>query len=213
MTINKLFKNIDLFNALEDEELEQIIKIATVKTLQKDNVLFYEGSDSKHFYFLLDGHLKLYKIGAKSQEIVLHHFSRPTLFAEMATFENATFPATALALKNDTKVALIDKESFIDILKRDTELSFHIIKSLTKKIKNLETSIKRNLIFDATAKVCSLLKENPQTFSNYKQIEVANILNMAPETLSRTLSKLKKLEILDENNNLIDTQKLNAFLL
>jgi len=212
MDIKSLFKNIDLFNSLQEEELDEVIKISLVKTLNKDNILFYEGDKADKFYFLLDGHLKLYKTGIKSQEIVLHYFTQPTMVAEMATLENINFPATAVIVKDETRVALIEKENFLDILKKDSQLSFHIIKSLTKKIKNLEVSIKRNLVFDATTKVCSLLKENPEILILYKKNEVAHMLNIAPETLSRTLLKLKKLEIINDEYNVIDTKKLDTFL-
>lgn len=210
--IKSRLKNIDMFSFLSDEEFDQLANITLLETFKKDNVLFYEGDEPLYFYFLLEGELKLYKTGLKSQEIVLHYFNKPSLIAEMATLENLKFPATCVVMKDQTTVGKIEKKSFFQMLENNSALSLHIIKSLTKKIKNLELSISRNLVFDATAKVCSILKENPSIFQNKKNIQIANLLNMAPETLSRTLSKLKKLEILDEKNELVDVQKLDMFL-
>lgn len=45
-----------------------------------------------------------------------------------------------------------------------------------------------------------------------KNKEVANELNMTPETLSRVLKKLKDLNILDKDRNLINKDKLQTFL-
>lgn len=100
----------------------------------------------------------------------------------------------------------------MNLLTTNTALSFQIIKSLTKKIKNLEVSINRNLIFDATTKVCSILQENPTILQTHKNVHIANLLNITPETLSRTISKLKKLEILNSKNEIINFKKLNMFL-
>ncbi|MEA3353907.1 MAG: Crp/Fnr family transcriptional regulator [Campylobacterota bacterium] len=208
----KQLKQIDIFKELDDMELRQISDITTTKRLSSDNILFYEGDESNCFYALLEGHLKLYKTGIKSNEIVLHYFVNPTMVAEMATLENIKFPATAAASKDDTLVAIIDKEKFLKILKDNSDFSFHIIKSLTKKIKNLEVAINRNLIFDATTKVCSMLKEQPDIFQTNKNKKVASILNMAPETLSRTVTKLKKLNIIDNDQKLINEDKLDMFL-
>lgn len=205
-------KSIDIFSNLNENELKYISNISELKTLNKDNILFYEGDSSDHFYALLEGNLKLYKTGTKFNEIVLHYFTKPTLIAEMATLEGINFPASAVATKDDTLVAVINKEKFMNILKSDTDFSFHIIKSLTKKIKNLEVAINRNLIFDATSKVCSLIEEDPTYLTTHKNIEIANILNMAPETLSRVLGKLKKVGVLDSSNSLIDKEKLEIFL-
>jgi len=210
--IENMLKKIDLFSTLNEEELNDIAKITTIKKLQKDNILFYEGEDADSFYLLLEGQLKLYKTGFKSQEVVLHYFTRPTMVAEMATLENIKFPATSIATIDETIIAIINKEKFLQKIKSDSKFSFHLVRSLTKKIKNLEVAINRNLIFDATTKVCSLVKENPNIFKTQKNIQIANLLNMAPETLSRTLAKLKKLQILDKDHNLIDSQKLEMFL-
>jgi CRP/FNR family transcriptional regulator len=210
--IKKQLRNIDIFNTLSDIEFEKIDKITTIKKLSIDNILFYEGDKPNYFYILLEGYLKLYKTGIKSNEIVLHYFTQPAMVAEMATLENMNFPATAVATRDNTVVALVDRAKFLDILQNDSVFSFYIIRSLTKKIKHLEVAINRNLIFDTTSKVCSLIKDNPEFIENSKNIQIANILNMAPETLSRTLSKLRKLKIIDKNNKIIDEEKINIFL-
>ena len=45
-------KSIDLFSCLDDVELQDIIKISTIKTLNKENILFYEGDEANKFYVL-----------------------------------------------------------------------------------------------------------------------------------------------------------------
>jgi len=210
--IKEKLRLLEIFSKLDDKDLNKIADITKMKTLNKGNIVFYEGDDSDFFHVLLDGHLKLYKTGTKSNEIVLHFFTTPTLVAEMATLENIKFPATSVAMRDNTLVAFIDKEKFITILKEDCDFSFNIVKSLTKKIKNLEVAINRNLIFDATSKVCSFIKEDPSFLMSHKNVEVANILNMAPETFSRVLTKLKSIEIIDKDNQLIDEDKLDMFL-
>ncbi|MEA3384386.1 MAG: Crp/Fnr family transcriptional regulator, partial [Campylobacterota bacterium] len=161
---------------------------------------------------LLDGHLKLYKTGIKSNEVVLHYFTQPTMIAEMASLEGIKFPATAIATKDNTKVLLIDKEKFLRLLEEDSTFSFHIIRSLTKKIKALELAINRNLVFDATTKVAMYINNNPIEFKNGKNKKIASELNITPETLSRVLRKLKEIKIIDKKLNLLDQDKLQMFI-
>ena len=210
--IQKKLRRVPLFKDLSNDELNEIKNITTVKKLSMGEILFYEGEEPNAFYALLEGHLKLYKTGLKSNEIVLHYFSTPTMIAEMATLESTPFPATALSTTDNTTVALIDKTKFLTLLQSNPVFSFHIIQSLTKKIKNLEVAINRNLIFDATLKVCSLLQENPTILEHTKSKDVASILNMAPETLSRIVTKFKKLQILDNDQKLIGGEKLALLL-
>lgn len=211
MYLQKL-KKIYIFNSLSDDEIKSIESMSLIKKLQNGEILFYEGEAAKSFYILLEGELRLYKTNAKANKIVLHHFKEPTMVAEMATIEQAPFPATACAQKNDTLVAEIDQKRFLHLLAKKPELSWHIIKSLTHKIKSLEKSINTNLIFDATTKVCSLLNENKNILQTQKHNQIAGSLNITPETLSRTLRKLRDLKILDKTNNIINTEKLEKIL-
>jgi len=59
------------------------------------------------------------------------------------------------------------------------------------------------MVLNSTQKLCSYLEENPNALDEYKHKEIANILNMAPETLSRIIQKLKKMSILDNNRVVI----------
>lgn len=205
-------RKLDIFQNLSQEKLSQIEAITLVKNFQEGNILFYEGEEPEYFYALLQGSLKLYKTGIKANEIVLHYFRTPTLVAEMASLEAFPFPATAIVMEGNTQIALMNKNKFLELLQEDAQLSFFIVKSLTKKIKTLEVAINRNLVFDSTLKVCSILQEQPDIFAMHKSKEVALLLNMAPETLSRIMQKLKKLHILSEDNLLVAPEKLELFL-
>lgn len=207
-----LLKKIHLFCALEDDELEMIRSISIFKKLQKDEILFYEGESAEAFYILLEGELKLYKTTSKANEVVLHHFVEPIMVAEMATIEQIPFPATASAQKDETLVAIIQTQKFLALLEKIPSLSWHIIKSLTLKIKTIEKLVQRDMVLDAQAKVCSLLQEDPKIFENHKKADIANLLHMTPQTLSRTIRKLKDLKVLDQHSKVYDTKKLQELL-
>ncbi len=211
MIIEKLQK-LNLFKLLNKKEIELLADISILKKLSTNNILFYEGEEPKYFYLLLEGHLKLYKTDLKGNEIVIHYFTQPTFIAEMASLESIKFPATAIATREEVEVLLINKEKFSKILQEDAKFSFHLIKSMTLKIKHLELVINRNMVYDAMTKVCSFIEENPKYMLSVKNKEIANFLNMAPETLSRILSKLRKLEIIDKKNIVLDEDKLKALL-
>ena len=71
-------------------------------------------------------------------------------------------------------------------------------------MKSLEQTIHKNLVYDANQRVCALLKENPEILIDKKHSLVAKILNMAPETLSRNIKKLREKGYLDKNNIVIN---------
>lgn len=201
---NEILKKLTFFNLLSQEEIEQINNSCQINTLSINNILFYEGDFAESFYFLLEGNLKLYKTGVLGNEIVIHNLTEPTILAEMATFKNITFPVTAISTSEITKVALINNKVFLSLLQKNKSLSFYIIGSLVDKIELLEQTIYKKLIYNAIQKVCILLKENPEILITEKHSEVGNILNIAPETLSRNIRKLRNKGYLNKDNIVID---------
>lgn len=173
--------------------------------------MFYETEEPKYFYFLNSGSAKVYKVDSKGNEIILHNFRAPTMIAEMASIENFKFPASCVAMEN-SEFLLIKKNEFITLLKTNSNISFHVIKSLTRKIRGMEGLLNRSLIFDATTKVAHYIDEKTKDFTEKKSKDVASELNMTAETFSRVLKKLKDLKILDKNRNLINRDKLQTFL-
>ncbi len=210
--IKEQLQKIEMFKSLTELEIEKLLNISIVKKLSRENILFYEGEKPQFFYVLLDGFIKIYKTDLKGNEIVLHLFKKPTFLAEMPSFENIPFPATAISMKDESQFLLIDRESFLTLLHSDFQFSLYLIKSLSQKIRNLEQVINRNLIYDAMTKVCSFIKENPTDVATIKHKDIAILLNMAPETLSRILKKLKNLDIIDKKGMLVNPQKIEIFL-
>ncbi len=210
--INEQLKKIEIFKNLTEVELEKIINISVIKKLSRENVLFYEGEKPKFFYVLVDGFVKFYKTDLKGNEIVIQFFTRPMFLAEMPSFENIPFPATAISMKDESCFLLIEREKFLLLLNSDPKFGLYLIKSLSQKVRSLEQVINRNLIYDAMTKVCSFIKENPKDIVDTKHKDIAIVLNMAPETLSRILKKLKNLNIIDKKGTLLDEEKLEMFL-
>ncbi len=197
-------KKLDLFSEVALDKLQQIANFSSVKKLLKGNVLFYQDEKPKFVYGLLDGSIKLSKRDHKDNEIQLRTFCAPSIIAEMAAIEDMAFPATSEVTSNEATILMIQRDCFIDMIKSDAQFSFSIIKSLTKKVKTLENVINQNIIFDANTNVLNYIKNNEQAFSKKRKIQIANELNIAPETLSRILKKLKEKNIINEKNQIIN---------
>ena len=209
--IKKILRSLDIFNSFDEELLNLLVPLVRVNEYEKGNILFYEGDVPTSFYILTQGQVKLFKVNDKAGEIVLHHFNAPTMIAEMAVIEDMNFPATAEFLTS-ASIATIDKGEFYHLLEAKPQLSFAIIKSLNRKIKTLEQTISSNLVYNSTKRVANFILKYPQKFQQIKKVQLAKELNMAPETLSRVITKFKKLQILDSEHHLLDIQKLQTIL-
>jgi len=208
-------RNVSCFSKLSDEQLEKLKKISVIKKYKAKEILFYEGDEPTYLYVLLQGTLKVYKTNHKGQQIFLHQFYPGGLVAELANFENIPYPATA-EFMSESEVLRIDYKALEKDFFKNPEISFEIIKSLIAKHKILIDVIQKEVILTADAKVAKFILENGELFKTLKNTQVASILNLTPETLSRTLSKFKSSGLieLDEKHHIrvLNPQKLEEVL-
>jgi CRP-like cAMP-binding protein len=200
-------KNIDMFKDLDEDTLNKIEKFTTEHTISKDNIVFYEGDDTKYLYLLVSGIIKLYKTSSHHKEIVLKYFHENELIGEVANFEQIPYPATAKAY-TDVEIIKIDFNKLKGIIYSSPELSFIIQTSLIKKIKNLETIISTNLVLDSKERVAKYIYNHPTDFFTTKNILIAEILSVSPETLSRILKFFKDHDIIDIKSKKVDKEAL-----
>jgi CRP/FNR family transcriptional regulator len=206
-------EDIEIFENLSNKEINQISKIIEIKHKTKDDILFLEGDKPEYLHILLSGIAKVYKIDKKGNELVMHYFNPQSMIAELANLENMNFPANC-RMEEDGIIAKIKFDEFKNIVEANGKLAVKLIKSLTKKMKFLDSVIQQNLLLDTKGKVTKFIYENEDLFTSLKQHKIASILNITPETLSRTLKKLKDLNILENDKNrfiIINREKLKEF--
>ena len=196
----EIFKKLDFFKHLDDEHLALIAAKTTVKKYTKGSMLFFEGEAPKSLIFLVEGRLKLYKSDPKGNEIVLHRFHPYISIAEIAILEQMPYPASAV-FETDGKVIFLDLKSITDSLASDPTLAFALIRSLARKIKNLEQVINMNLVLDSTARTAKYIMQHEEEFGQLKKNLIAQELNITPETFSRILKKFKALQLIEEKNH------------
>ena len=202
-------RNVPCFSKLSDAQLEKLKKISVIKKYKAKEILFYEGDAPIYLYVLLQGTLKVYKTNHKGQQIFLHQFYPGGLVAELANFENIPYPATA-EFMSDSEVLRIDYKALEKDFFKNPEISFEIIKSLIAKHKILIDVIQKEVILTADAKVAKFILENGELFKTLKNTQVASILNLTPETLSRTLSKFKSSGLIELDDNQVPSGGRNA---
>ncbi|MFY9073637.1 Crp/Fnr family transcriptional regulator [Malaciobacter mytili] len=200
-------KEIFLFKDLDDNTLDKIAKITSILRLSKDNILFYEGEESKFLYLLTKGIIKVYKTSSNDKEIILKYFHANEFIAEVANFENIAYPATAQCFI-DSEVLKIDFFKLKEIIYSNPKLAFVIQTSLIKKIRNLEKLVSLHIVLDSKERIAKYIYEQPEQFFNTKNIIIAEILNISPETLSRMLKGFKDEGIIDIKNKTINKEKL-----
>lgn len=203
-------ENMVLFQNVDEETISKIESFTTEHKVAKDNIVFYEGDEPKYLYLLVKGIIKLYKTSSNHKEVVLKYFHDNELIGEVANFEGMPYPATAKAY-SDVEFLKIDFEKLKEIIFSNPNLAFNIQTSLVRKIKNLENIISTNLVLDSKERVAKYIYSHSEDFFETKNIEIAEILGVSPETLSRILKFFKDREIINIKTKFVDKEALREF--
>jgi len=182
--------NVGLFNHLTPDQQKKIEQIGIIRHYSAGEIVFYEGDESNYFHFLLQGEVNVFKVSASHETMLIHRFRAPSLIAEVATLKQIPYPASCESTQNST-VLKISRDPFLQLIQNDPSLSIALISSLTQKIGALESSLQRHSAPNALAKVARLVRDDPNIFQRLKGIEIARLIGITPETLSRMLKKLK----------------------
>ncbi len=192
-------RKVSFFENLDDKELKLLASFSRKKNFTKGEIVFYEKEMPSSLILLIEGILKVYKTDLKNNEIVMHRFKPITLVAEMVTLENIPYPASS-SFDTDGAIIEIDFEKFKKEFFDNPVVALNFFKSLSKKIKNLESVIALNIVLDSTARIAKYICENEEALK-MKHSQLAQYLHMTPETLSRMFKKLVTLELIEKTSN------------
>ena len=187
---------IPLFNGLPDDQLSAIREIAVEKQFSKGQTIFSEGDQTKGFFVVVDGRVKIYKVSSEGKEQILHIFETGQSFGEVTVFTGQQLPANAQTLAK-TRLLLFPRRVFIDLISANPSLALNLLAIMSKKLRQFAAQIENLSLKEIPACLASYLiylseeqdAENAVTL-NVSKGQLASLLGTIPETLSRIFAKL-----------------------
>ena len=190
-----------LFSGLDIERIAQLLADAVVRVHPKRQLVFEQGDSVTHFFVVLSGWVKLFRLRPDGTEVVMEIFGPGESFAEGAMHMADGYPATAEMIE-DGRLLEIPTDAFRDRLRQDPELALSMLTSMAVRLKRFVSRVEKIKSLSAPQRVADfLLKFSPLSDPGAPRIVVklpydkqliANRLGMKPETFSRALSALKK---------------------
>ncbi|MFT5659524.1 MAG: CRP-like cAMP-binding protein [Sulfurimonas sp.] len=190
-SITNMLKELYLFSSMDNDELERLTEISSVHNYKKDEHVFMQGELGHHLLIVVEGIVSVFKHDNKGNEIIISFFKPFSLLGEAAILKGVTFPSTAVC-KSDGVILKIEFKKFKELFMHDPHISFEIIQSLLDKIQLLQQNIHFTIAKTAKEKVLHFYANNKDLSLELKKYEIASLLGMNAETLSRNIKKLIK---------------------
>ncbi len=203
-----------LFSALDDAQIERVLATTTIRCHQGGEDLFRQGDPARHFFWLREGLVKLYRLSASGEEKVIEIIRPGQTFAEAIMFAGAPghYHVNATFIEAG-EVWCFDNTAFKELLRESVETCFRLMTSMSRRMHRHINEIDRLTLQTATDRVINYLLQNHQNgevrLLTSKQTLAAH-LSIKPETLSRTLKKLAREGLIESEGHLIRLLDLEA---
>jgi CRP-like cAMP-binding protein len=181
---------------------------------------FNRGDAAVGLYILLEGQLKLGVTSPQGSEKILCIVSPGVSFGEAILLLERQFPVYAQAIM-DSQVLLVPKSLIFSMLDHDPLFSRKMLAGLSIRMHQLVQDIEMLSLQSCTQRFIGYLLQISADAPDACNITlpaskttIASLLNLTPETLSRTLSKLQQLELIAVNGKdvmITDVKKLRSY--
>lgn len=197
MNEKSMIVNFPFFRNLSDKTLDELLRLSNVKTYPKGRLLFLEGEQASRIYVLLSGWVKIYKGNTDGNEVVENMLTTGDLVIESTIFASDKYYSSA-QVSNQAKLLSFPSSIYRKLLKNDLKLALNSLKYLSQSSRNYLNQIDNNRIKSSKDRVGQFLlkqfikQKNPNTILlPYEKTIIASLLDMKPETFSRSLKSFK----------------------
>ena len=220
--IKKVLAEFTLFRELTDGELTKITDISIVRDWKKHSHVFLQGDPLENVYFIFDGKIKVYKSDINGKEQIVDIMKKGEMFPHVGFFRKGTYPAFAEVLEPSTLIA-VPISQFENVLIENPELCIKVFKVLGEKIINLQDRLEEQILNNTYEQIIKLLVRLAQNYgkklenntiwleAEFTNKDLANMIGTTRETISRTLTRMKRDELIeldDEGNMILNPEKL-----
>ncbi|PHP67820.1 Crp/Fnr family transcriptional regulator [Zhengella mangrovi] len=92
-----LIADVEIFNGLQDEDLDTVLEPASALRVAKDAAVFEQGGAAERFFLLLDGALRVVQTTREGQQVIARYIAAGSLVGIAPAIGRDTYPASAVA--------------------------------------------------------------------------------------------------------------------
>ena len=213
INIDGLLVNQTLFKHITPFELENLKKSVLKVELEKGLPLFQKGDLADGCFILIFGIIKLAIPSSSGSDKIIELIRPGQSFGEAMMFLDEPYPFYAEALESSLLLR-IPKNVLLTLLENSPTIAKQIMTGLSYRLLGFIRNVERHSLHNAVQRVVDYLVQVSVSQNSLhirlelKKNVVASLLNLTPETFSRTLHHLSELGLIQ-----IDASRIHIYCL
>ena len=201
MKLNERLRQVLFLKTVPEEALAALIAAGQERDLRKGEVLFSEFERCLGLVVVLQGAVKIYKLDSRGRELTLSLETVGASVGELPLFDGGNYPYSAEAASGDTKIWLVPRRRFREIMRQYPEIAERGLLALGISLRRMVQIAEAQSLYSVRARLAAYLREAAQGRPNFRLEEtneaIAGQLGTVREVVSRTLRTLKDSDVLD----------------
>jgi len=200
---------ISLFEGLPAQQLQELAGIARTRTYKKGEPVFFEGEEGAGFFVVVAGRVKVFKTSPEGKEQILHLFETGECFGEVAVFTGQGYPANAQA-ESKSSLLYFPRAGFVELIRKEPSLALNMLAVLSMRLRRFAGLIEGLSLKEVPGRLAAYLlylsekeKDACDLKLDISKGQLASLLGTIPETLSRILNKLNRLDLIQSDGSKI----------
>lgn len=203
-------RHTPFFACLTENEIQIIESASYNKCYLKNTVIINEGDETGSLYIVMEGSANALSINSNGKQIILNVFRPGDYFGEMS-FIDAEPRSAAVITREKSKITIIKKKVFDQIIADNPKIMLNIMKGLVGKIRRATKQIEDLVFSDVYSRIAGLLIElkNQEDLVSEKltNTEIAFRVGSSREMVSRIITELKNGGYIEKKNGYITIKK------
>ena len=192
-------KNNILLALSKDEK-----KLLEVKSLKKNEVLFREDNKCESVSIVVSGEVKISTTSFEGRELIYNILHKNDVFGNNLIFSDEPFYKGDVIATKESTIVIIKRENLIQLLHSNKEFMISYLNTQSNFSKKLNSTIKLLSYTSAEERFRFYLFNNNGKIQYKSVSELASILHLQRETLSRLLTKLEKENVIKRSLHQIE---------
>ncbi len=188
---------LPIFAGLDRDTLAKVASASRARAYAAGETIAREGEPVRAFFAVLSGSVRIFRVAPDGREHVLQRVRAGQTFAEAAVLSMKRYPATSVAMEDDTHVVEIGAETFLHLFDGDTRVAKAMVASLSTWLLRMLGRVEELTVLSAGARLARYVLDLPSTSGEegltvelpLAKKDLAANLGITPETLSRLLRK------------------------
>ncbi|HTE24460.1 Crp/Fnr family transcriptional regulator [Flavitalea sp.] len=184
-SIEPLLDYFDRLIPLNREEKELVKTKFHHRLFRKRQYVLQEGAVCNHFYFVVRGCLKMYKIDEKGTTHTLQFAAENNWITDLGSFHGLKPSMLNIETLEDTVVLEINREDLVSLYMQTSKFDRIFRVLIENSFVRLQERLLQTISSTAGERYQSFVEIYPHLANRLSQVQIASFLGITPEFLSR----------------------------